>query len=78
MFFVANVVNTWPNMADSMNFVAHLEFYHLKLTWAPKVSKFQKSFTGVSRKFQWCSNKDFRVLQSILLGFIRKFQGCFE
>ena len=38
-------------------------------------SKFQGKFKCVSRKFQGCSNKDFRVLQGSFKDVARKFQG---
>ena len=36
------------------------------------------SFKGVSREFQGCSKRVFRVLQESLKGVSRKFQGCFN
>ena len=36
------------------------------------------SFKGVSRKFQGCSKKVFRVLQVSLKGVLTKFQGGFN
>ena len=36
------------------------------------------SFKAVSKKFQRCSKKDFRVLQESSKYVARKFQGCFK
>ena len=39
---------------------------------------FQESFKYLSRKFQECIKKVFRVFQGSFKGVSRKFQGCFK
>ena len=38
----------------------------------------QREFQDLPRKFQGCSNKDFRVLQGSFKGILRKFLGHFN